>query len=433
MALLMRKQIVVSPMRNLAIVGRLRFQLALMWALAVAVPGLYVYLGFITAESNRAILNSVIGAAIASLISLMVLRRVNDFPGMRSYSLILPSLAGAYGLVLVMIFGLRLVYSRAVLTASFVIAVLTAFGIAFAVERLVKPVFFVVPGGDVDTLHDIAEARWLILDEPTVSDDSHAMIVADFRHDHSPDWERMLARTAVGGRTVYHSKLLRESLTGRVTIEHLSENSFGSLLPNLAYRRIKRLVDLVSCLVLIPLLAIPMALIALLIKLDSSGSVFFRQKRVGYRGDVFEMVKFRSMRSRAPTADVNDARDDAMTRNDDDRVTRVGRLLRRTRLDELPQILNVLRGEMSWIGPRPEAVPLSKWYESEIPFYSYRHIIRPGISGWAQVHQGHVTDLDAIHQKLAYDFYYVKYFSAWLDIVIALRTIPTMIGGFGAR
>jgi lipopolysaccharide/colanic/teichoic acid biosynthesis glycosyltransferase len=430
---LVAKQIIASPIRNFTLVRRLRFQVALMWALAVALPGLYVYLGFITAESNLAIFNSVVSAAMASLIGLMVLRRVNDFPGMRSYSMILPSLAASYGLVLVMIFGLRLVYSRVVLTGSFVVAVLTAFGLAFLTERVVKPLFFVVPGGDADTLHDIGEARWLMLDSPIVPDHDPTMIAADFRYDHAAEWERMLAQAAVGGRTVYHSKLLRESLTGRVTIEHLSENSFGSLLPNLAYRRIKRVVDLVSCVVLLPLLLLPMLLIALLIRLDSPGTIFFRQDRVGYRGEIFRMVKFRSMRPRTVAANEDAAREDAMTRSDDDRITRIGRLLRRTRLDELPQIFNVLRGDMSWIGPRPEAVPLSKWYESEIPFYSYRHIVRPGISGWAQVHQGHVTDLDAINQKLSYDFYYVKYFSAWLDIVIALRTIPIMIGGFGAR
>lgn len=420
-------------MRNMAVVGRLRFQLAATWVLAVAMPGLYVYLGFITAESNRAILNSVIGAAVASLIGLMVLRRVNDFPGVQSYSMILPSLAGAYGLALVLIFGLRLDYSRVVLTASFVVAVLTAFGLAYLTEQLVKPLFFVVPGGDVDRLRDIGKAQWVMLQQPAVPSHPHSMLVADFRHDHDPDWERMLARAAVGGRLVYHSKLLSESLTGRVTIEHLSENSFGSLLPNLAYRKIKRLIDLVSCLLLMPILFFPMATIALLIRLDSPGSPVFRQKRVGYRGEIFEMIKFRSMRLRDEMTDEDAARADAMTRSDDDRITRIGRVLRRTRLDELPQILNILRGEMSWIGPRPEAVPLAKWYESEIPFYNYRHIVRPGISGWAQVHQGHVTNLDEISQKLTYDFYYVKYYSAWLDMVIALRTIPTMIGGFGAR
>lgn len=431
--MLMARQIIASPMRKLAIVNRLRFQVVVMWTVAVVLPGLYVYMGFITAESNRAILNSVAAALAATTAGLMALRRVNDFPGMRSYSLIFPSLAGAYGVTLVLIFGMRLAYSRSVLSGSFVLAVLTAFFLAYLTERVVKPMFFVVPGGDASTLRDIDAARWETMVEPVVPNVPHAMLVADFRHDHDDDWERMLARAAVSGRIVYHSKLLSESLTGRVTIEHLSENSFGSLLPNLAYHKIKRLIDLVACIILIPLLIFPMAVIAFLIKLDTSGPVIFRQERIGYRGEVFKMWKFRSMRPRAIALHGDAARLDAMTRNDDGRVTRIGRFLRQTRLDELPQIVNILRGEMSWIGPRPEAVPLSKWYESEIPFYSYRHIIRPGITGWAQVHQGHVTDIDAINRKLAYDFYYVKHFSAWLDMVIALRTVPTMIDGFGAR
>lgn len=431
--MLMARQAVASPKRGFAIVGRLRFQLPLLWLIAVAIPALYVYAGFITAESYRAISNSAVGAMLASLIGLLVLRRINDFPGVRSYSLILPSLVGGYGLVLVMFFGLRLSYSRSVLVGSFVLAVLTSFCIAYLNERLIKPLFFVVPGGDVDALYDVDDAQWSMLDASVVPEAPNAMLVADFRHDHSDEWERMLARAAIRGHLVYHSKQLYESITGRVTIEHLSENSFGSLLPNMAYRKIKRLIDIAACILLLPFLALPMAVIALLIKLDSKGAVIFRQDRVGYRGEVFRMFKFRTMRPRDVEASEDAVRQDAMTRSEDDRITRVGRFLRRTRLDELPQMFNILRGEMSWIGPRPEAVPLSKWYEGEIAFYSYRHIIRPGITGWAQVHQGHVTDLEAINQKLAYDFYYVKYFSAWLDMVIALRTIPTMIGGFGAR
>lgn len=433
MAVLMTRPAVASPARSMAIVRRLRFQLTVMWAIAVVLPGLYVYAGFITTESTRAILNSVIGAAAASAGALMALRRVNDFPGARSYSNILPSITGAYGLTLVLFFGLRLAYSRSVFGASFVLAILMAFVIVYLTERMVQSRFAIVPGGDVDALLDIQKAEWVKMKEPAVPADPNVMLVADFRFDHNDDWERTLARAAVAGRTVYHSKLLNESLTGRVTIEHLSENNFGSLLPNLAYSKFKRGVDLLGCLIIAPFLLIVGIVIAVLIKLDSRGSVFFRQERVGYRGEVFHMFKFRTMRPREAFTDEAAARQDAMTRSDDNRVTRIGRFLRRTRLDELPQMVNILRGEMSWIGPRPEAVPLSKWYENEIPFYSYRHIIRPGISGWAQVHQGHVTDLEAIHKKLSYDFYYVKYFSAWLDIVIALRTVSTMIGGFGAK
>jgi lipopolysaccharide/colanic/teichoic acid biosynthesis glycosyltransferase len=128
-----------------------------------------------------------------------------------------------------------------------------------------------------------------------------------------------------------------------------------------------------------------------------------------------------------------DARESAMTRAQDARITRVGRFIRLTRLDELPQALNILRGEMSWIGPRPEALALSRWYEAELPFYRYRHIVRPGITGWAQVSQGHVTEVGDVREKLHYDFYYIKNFSPWLDFLIVLRTIRVIVTGHGAR
>jgi lipopolysaccharide/colanic/teichoic acid biosynthesis glycosyltransferase len=151
---------------------------------------------------------------------------------------------------------------------------------------------------------------------------------------------------------------------------------------------------------------------------------------MGYRGHTFKMYKFRSMRHAAAAAD---AREAAMTRDEDDRVTRIGRTIRRYRIDELPQIVNILKGEMSWIGPRPEAVPLSHWYEAELPFYRYRHIVRPGITGWAQVKQGHVAEVGDVLWKLQYDFYYIKNFSFWLDLLIIARTIRTVLSGFGAR
>jgi lipopolysaccharide/colanic/teichoic acid biosynthesis glycosyltransferase len=123
----------------------------------------------------------------------------------------------------------------------------------------------------------------------------------------------------------------------------------------------------------------------------------------------------------------------AMTATDDARITRLGRVLRRTRIDEVPQIVNVLAGEMSWIGPRPEAAVLSEWYEAEIPFYRYRHIVRPGVSGWAQVSQGHVSEIDDVLKKLSYDFFYISRFTFWIDMLIVVRTIKTLQTGFGSR
>ncbi|MEO8619378.1 MAG: sugar transferase, partial [Sphingomicrobium sp.] len=118
---------------------------------------------------------------------------------------------------------------------------------------------------------------------------------------------------------------------------------------------------------------------------------------------------------------------------DDVRITRVGRFLRQSRLDELPQIFNILRGEMSFIGPRPEAEVLSSWYTGDVPFYRYRHVVKPGITGWAQVNQGHVATVEEINEKLQYDFFYIKYFSPWLDLLIVFRTLKVMLTGFGSR
>jgi lipopolysaccharide/colanic/teichoic acid biosynthesis glycosyltransferase len=214
-------------------------------------------------------------------------------------------------------------------------------------------------------------------------------------------------------------------------IEHLSENSFGSLLPNLAYRKVKRLIDIGVSAAALAVLAVPLLVVALAVRCNSPGPGLFRQDRMGYRGHCFQVMKFRTMyhaRQSAP-----DPLRAAITVENDSRITGFGRFLRRSRIDELPQLVNVLKGEMSLIGPRPEAIPLARWYEEELPFYAYRHIVRPGITGWAQVEQGHVAELEDAHLKLHYDFYYIKNFSAWLDALIAMRTIVIMFSGFGSK
>src|SRR5690606_34538243 len=214
-------------------------------------------------------------------------------------------------------------------------------------------------------------------------------VVADLRADLSESWERFITSCVLSGTPVYHVKQVLESLTGRVEIEHLSENTLGSLNPNQAYIQLKQIIDwLVALAVLVA--ASPLFLIlALAIRLETPGPALFRQPRVGYRGKVFTVYKFRTMRHSDNR--VTSAKESAITRERDPRITRLGHILRRTRLDELPQVINILRGEMSWIGPRPEAVVLSRWYDAELIFYPYRHIVRPGITGWAQVNQGHVA------------------------------------------
>jgi lipopolysaccharide/colanic/teichoic acid biosynthesis glycosyltransferase len=192
----------------------------------------------------------------------------------------------------------------------------------------------------------------------------------------------------------------------------------------------KHVIDWLGALIAGLLLLPVLILIAVLVAIDSPGPVLFRQERIGYRGRPFRVFKFRTMRHQPL---VSDPLSSAMTQSDDVRITRIGRFLRQSRIDELPQILNILKGEMSWIGPRPEAMPLSRWYEQDIPFYRYRHIVRPGISGWAQVNQGHVTDVADVRTKLHYDFYYIKNYSPWIDLLIVTKTIVTMVSGHGAK
>jgi lipopolysaccharide/colanic/teichoic acid biosynthesis glycosyltransferase len=324
----------------------------------------------------------------------------------------------------------RFPYDRIGLAAGFLLHVAWLYILYIRAERKVRRRIAVVPFGATERLARIETVDWHVLKRPQLRDTrSCNAIVADFSAKLPDEWEAFLADAALAGRIVYQVKQLAESLTGRVELEHLSENSFGSLVPALGYFYLKSFIDFIFALVLLPFALPLMAVVALAIRLDSKGPVLFRQKRVGHAGRSIVVYKFRTMR----LAEGEDERSAAMTKDGDDRITRLGHLLRKLRIDELPQIINILQWQMSWIGPRPEAQVLSRWYTSEIPFYRYRHVVKPGISGWAQVNQGHVAEVNEVHRKLQYDFYYIKYFSPWLDVLIFFRTIKTIVTGWGAR
>ena len=171
-----------------------------------------------------------------------------------------------------------------------------------------------------------------------------------------------------------------------------------------------------------------MGLVALAIRLDSKGPVFFRQDRVGRNGRVFTLYKFRSMHATA-----EEQSGAVWASPSDPRITHVGRILRRTRLDELPQLFNVLSGDMSFIGPRPERPEFVRILMQEIPFCMQRLSVKPGITGWAQVSHQYAASLDESVEKLQFDFYYIKNLSVFLDLVILLHTIPVVLFGRGAR
>ena len=235
------------------------------------------------------------------------------------------------------------------------------------------------------------------------------------------------------GITVMPMPLVYEGITGRVPVEHVNEDWAVVLLPIRNtdgvfdfYPLIKRLADILFSLIGLLVFVLLLPLIALIQRLDSPGGVFYSQDRVGRNGSIFRVYKLRSMvlNAEAATGAVFASRNDS-------RVTRVGRFLRKSRLDEVPQLFNVLRGDMSIIGPRPERPEHVSRLQEKIPFYRTRLILRPGLTGWAQVrYEFGANDEDALI-KLQYDLYYIRHQSLLLDVNIALRTVGKVISMSG--
>jgi lipopolysaccharide/colanic/teichoic acid biosynthesis glycosyltransferase len=191
-----------------------------------------------------------------------------------------------------------------------------------------------------------------------------------------------------------------------------------------ANRFLKRAVDLLAATAVLVVTA-PLGLcVALLIKMEDGGPIFFRQRRVGLGGVVFLLSKFRSMRvdAEAETGPI-------WAQPDDPRVTRVGRWIRLLHVDEIPQAWNVLRGEMSFVGPRPERPEFTQALEQALPFYGWRHLVRPGLTGWAQINYRYGASVEDTRHKLEYDLYYLRHYSLFGDLAIVLRTVTRIMKG----
>jgi sugar transferase (PEP-CTERM system associated) len=239
-----------------------------------------------------------------------------------------------------------------------------------------------------------------------------------------------LLRLKFSGVTVEDAHSVFEQLTGSVMLEMLSASWLflsdgfrkGSLL-----MFSKRALDIGTCTLALILLSPLFLLIAVCIFLESGRPILFRQERVGLHAQTFEMLKFRSMKRDA------EARKAVWASPNDPRVTRIGRVLRRCRLDELPQLINILRGDMSLVGPRPERPEFVQLLAEQIPFYSQRHSIRPGLTGWAQIRYQYGGSVGDAKAKLEYELFYIKHLSLFLDLAIVFRTVQVVFSGRGSR
>jgi sugar transferase (PEP-CTERM system associated) len=242
---------------------------------------------------------------------------------------------------------------------------------------------------------------------------------------------RELLELRLQGVKIDDATALLEKVSGKIEVDQLYPSwlifSEGFRL-NSTFLLVRRLVSILISLALLILVLPLIPLIALAIRFTSPGPVFYRQRRVGQFGRVFYCYKFRTMRADAE-ADVGPT----WAGDNDPRITPVGRFLRKTRLDELPQLWNVLRGDMGFVGPRPERPEFVEKLTAHIPYYHLRHIIRPGITGWAQINYHYGASIEESKEKLRYDLYYIKNISLSLDLYIVLQTIKTVVLGRGSR
>jgi lipopolysaccharide/colanic/teichoic acid biosynthesis glycosyltransferase len=376
-------------------------------------------------------LDPVFNASAINLLTLIcsikVLQSLASHPQKRPSIYILPIVLTIYAIFLAIVILGHLQYSAKVLLLGFLLmpTLLAVFYIFDRRDRKLR--LFCVPSGEVGLLKNTHLIKFKPLHRPALPSTSFNGVVVDFRDETlSAEWERFLSECALKKIQIYNYLQLKETLTGQVNVNRLAENNFGDLEPSEFVIFIKRFIDLVFLIVVAPVMVPLMILIAMWIMMDSDGGPFYIQERMGLGGKYFRLVKFRSMA-------IDHDGSHFTEKGESHRITRAGKYIRKYRVDELPQFWNVLKGEMSLIGPRPESAKLAEWYQKEVPFFMYRHVVRPGISGWAQVMHGYAAGVDDVKDKLAYDLYYIKHFSLWLDLLIWYKTIKTVVTGFGSR
>ncbi|MEA3501309.1 MAG: sugar transferase [Actinomycetota bacterium] len=318
------------------------------------------------------------------------------------------------------------------------VAIWLALMLAHRVVRRIRPwsESMVIVTGEkqlADDIQDTEHAAVIAVLDPTCCPpeepfDERITVVVDMRAVLSDEMAQFVSSSNLAGYRIRPLVETYEEHTDRLPIVHLTEGwEITRPVARSGYAPVKRLVDIVSVVVLAPIWLALGAIVWVVVKVGSRGPAIYAQRRVGRNEQQFTLYKFRTM--------VEGAESDGpqFTAVDDPRIVPGGSFLRKSRLDEIPQLWNVLRGDLTIIGPRPERVEFVEQFERSIPFYASRHIIRPGVTGWAQVKYGYADDEAETVEKLAYDLYYIKHMSFWLDLRVFGRSVWTVITGFGAK
>lgn len=353
-----------------------------------------------------------------------------NVPGVLTHSYAQMVLAPLYACL---IFGVLLLVTNTPFSAGQLLPLAVLWAVALLLIRLFLRRFLppltvgVIPGTDVGGLdHPRVEFLELTTPEDTSFTTVEALVIDLSRPAPTP-WVDFYLHAHAGGLPVWDVSTLSEELNGQVTLEYLQNAHMNREHFVAPYASLKRLLDIVAVLLFSAPLLVVMGVVALVVFFDSGRPVLFWQTRVGQDGRPFQIAKFRTMRRDSERGGA------AFAQAGDMRITRVGHVLRKFRLDELPQFWNVLRGDMSIIGPRPEQLAFVEQFNSRLHLYSVRHWVKPGITGWAQVTHGYASGEDETLMKLRHDIYYIKHFSPGLDAQIVFKTLWTMATGFGAR
>ncbi len=389
-------------------------------------------------EVHRITLDTIWWSLAAFIVSALLVDRFVHNPATEGTIWIVFSTAAVFAGLLLFFGATHALYSRAVIAIAF--AAETAWLMA-GVQKLIRGHVLRLGVAEPEVMGLLSEAQRAIESPvthvraelvPTQDLDALAGldgVVIDRYSQKSEALRRLISALKLGGVRIYSADHVHELLTGRLSLQKTEDSFLDDSSGTVLYGALKRALDVASAVVLLALLGLPMLVIAAAIRAGSPGPALFRQQRIGVHGRPFRMLKFRTMRELSDDEAAGPETADASH----GRITPLGAKLRRFRIDELPQLLNVLDGTMSLIGPRPEWSETADAFFARIAHYPYRHLVRPGITGWAQVNQGHVTGMSDARIKLEFDLYYVKHLSFALDLVIGIRTLRTIVTGFGAR
>lgn len=397
-----------------------------MWTILSALCYLAVFKSFKISRLAHTI-PMVLFTFLVFLVAIYVILKLFEFPRQNKAICILLVISLGYIGILSAFAIFRLYCSRQFMLFSFIVSYILLYGILGVSSKKVRKKYVLLyPEKSVREQEILANGIALVSSLNDQIETYDGIVLKDFSLINNPEIAQIIIKGIFRGIKLFSFAELYASLTGKIPLEMFTPELIKPKETSTLYPALKSLFERLICIIFLLPAAILGLIISLLIIVDDGLPVFFTQERVGFKGRTFRLIKFRTMKK---DAELNGP---AFANNNDDRITRIGRIIRKLRLDEVPQIINIIKGEMSLIGPRPEQVPFAREFEKTIPFYSLRYNILPGLTGWAQIHSGYAADLDKTKEKLEYDLYYLFNQSILLDLLIIFKTIRIILTGHGA-